>query len=644
MPYSSVFIASLPRSFQDVEPDYSNFVAMGGCPSIVALVERHRSRKSNEIRKSEENAMSLQELLDLRGLLLKASAEEEWTDPLTGKPVSPEAVNLYHMNYHHISPATVPKGIVLQGLDKRACEAREVVEQRRLDDDTRLLAAGFVQQASKGADLQVVVTKGQFVCRDSSVPRNVTVNGVSVGEPAKVSYRGSVSYKELISALPLAPAWFTSHWWGEPVLEFIACCETHAKLRQLGTDASYWVCAYANRQHELHAEISENPDETSFRRAMHLATGVLLILDDRAMPFRRIWCCFELHRTMKEEGGKLLDIVTSHEDRPQLLSDGLLPGEETWAKKRREMKFPMQLLSEGMRCCLEQGLASVDIDRIRILNAMQSRHAQSLSDASVLDRLEHAQDKRCYELANAALRARFALAAFPQAVLRGLVQRFDPAKSKLSLPQILAAHQDLKVVSLDLRNIDELTDDTLRGLGNNLPLNIEVLELQCGGCNALSGPGLKAILSGLGGCIREICLNFSACKNLSVGENMFKNRLPSTVTKYRLSLGKCPKIVDATFCAIVRSLPARLSDLLLDFRGCGQLSDASLDCFRKQLPSWSLQRLELHMRDCNQISARELRRTIDNFPFGIRHFEGSFRGTGIGREFASLEEALSWHP
>ena len=39
------------------------------------------------------------------------------------------------------------------------------------------------------------------------------------------------------------PQWFISHWWGEPVLDFIKCTEKHARVRELGEDACYWVCA-----------------------------------------------------------------------------------------------------------------------------------------------------------------------------------------------------------------------------------------------------------------------------------------------------------------------------------------------------------------------------------------------------------------
>ena len=41
------------------------------------------------------------------------------------------------------------------------------------------------------------------------------------------------------------PQWFISHWWGEPVCDFIKAVERHAAARGLEDTAAYWVCAYA---------------------------------------------------------------------------------------------------------------------------------------------------------------------------------------------------------------------------------------------------------------------------------------------------------------------------------------------------------------------------------------------------------------
>jgi hypothetical protein len=70
--------------------------------------------------------------------------------------------------------------------------------------------------------------------------------------------------------------------------------QKHAAVRGLSESLdAYWVCAYANNQHELEAAITKDPMESSFLKALALAVGVLLILDPSATPFKRLWCMFE---------------------------------------------------------------------------------------------------------------------------------------------------------------------------------------------------------------------------------------------------------------------------------------------------------------------------------------------------------------
>ena len=61
--------------------------------------------------------------------------------------------------------------------------------------------------------------------------------------------RGGVTHIELMASAAQLPKWFVSHWWGEPVVEFLACLTAHAKDRQLKKlSAAYWVCAVRTRQ------------------------------------------------------------------------------------------------------------------------------------------------------------------------------------------------------------------------------------------------------------------------------------------------------------------------------------------------------------------------------------------------------------
>ena len=74
-----------------------------------------------------------------------------------------------------------------------------------------------------------------------------------------------------------------SHWWGESVKAFISCVLEHARLHELGEDALYWVCAYANNQHELGADLAEDPLDSSSAAARLLALlGPCCVLASRA--------------------------------------------------------------------------------------------------------------------------------------------------------------------------------------------------------------------------------------------------------------------------------------------------------------------------------------------------------------------------
>ena len=48
--------------------------------------------------------------------------------------------------------------------------------------------------------------------------------------------------QELLSSEACPPVWYCSHWWGEPIRDFVNCCQEHANVRRLGDQGSYWVC------------------------------------------------------------------------------------------------------------------------------------------------------------------------------------------------------------------------------------------------------------------------------------------------------------------------------------------------------------------------------------------------------------------
>ena len=72
---------------------------------------------------------------------------------------------------------------------------------------------------------------------------------------------------------------------------FITTGPTTSAASRNSVETNWTKGAYANNQHQLNAEIKENPRKTSFYRAIKLCVGVLLILDSDATPFTRSLGC-----------------------------------------------------------------------------------------------------------------------------------------------------------------------------------------------------------------------------------------------------------------------------------------------------------------------------------------------------------------
>ena len=232
-------------------------------------------------------------------------------------------------------------------------------------------------------------------------------------------------------------------------------------MRRLNdASANYWVCGYANRQHELELEIGRDITESSFYKALNVADGLLLILDQDATPFSRIWCDYELYASITAPD-KMLDIVTmaqlpgKSQAGAQMLSKSPLPGESAVAKSVREQSFPLSLLLQGLQVCLEKGEATIQKDKDGILFEMGS-HADLTTGAG--QELLQQNLKR----ANDALHSTFAILAWPQAMQRGTLLDFGKnakgsvlGKQKLKLPEILAMDDAREVLELSLAHFED---------------------------------------------------------------------------------------------------------------------------------------------------------------------------------------------
>ena len=119
------------------------------------------------------------------------------------------------------------------------------------------------------------------------------------------------AFVEMVARSTQSPRWFVSHWWGEPLVNTVACLARHSA--DYGTDAAgeavpggtsedtpYWVCAFAINQWARGDELNTSPGNTAFHRAMSLSEGTLSILDKEGRCFSRLWPCHEVHVTLND--------------------------------------------------------------------------------------------------------------------------------------------------------------------------------------------------------------------------------------------------------------------------------------------------------------------------------------------------------
>lgn len=239
------------------------------------------------------------------------------------------------------------------------------------------------------------------------------------------------SGQSIVNTLPSTggsqpPRLFVSHWWGEPVADFIRCVEQ--LLRDFScnykeehdrngggitADTPIWLCAYANNQWLLDEAITEDPSESSFTKAMEVAEGrTITILDKEGEVFCRIWCCFELFLVFmglkmndattaivqKGEGSDAKDIMwcvytafdhtykhfRGYEEEREVV--GIVSGGApidrgyTYWTVARERPFPFRLISMAPKIKIEDGMASQEPDRVHILNVVVGKTSAHIND------------------------------------------------------------------------------------------------------------------------------------------------------------------------------------------------------------------------------------------------------------------------
>jgi len=540
------------------------------------------------IPETDRRAMTLKELLGVHNVIAEQCLQEAWVDVISGRPQFPEEVTLYGLNCYHLSPSTAVEFVLLEGLKCSGAMAEQQVVQSNpasLSHYSCPMAVGEVMKDFEdGSTLKVKLLRGRFQSSAVAAGACVSIEGRSCGVPTAVTSPNSVSYKELVSSEEQVPLWYTSHWWGAPVFNFVSCCETHAKLRGL-TNPSYWVCAYANRQHDLDAEINvSHLQETSFFKAMQHAEGVLLILCETAMPFQRMWCSFELYVTItankKVDGtaSKMLDVATVSEGKAMIIVEDLLPDEPRRAKMVRQKCFPLLHLEKGMIDSLEQGACYLESDRNKILDFMA---ADCQEPGSWTDKRRLA-----LKYANEALNAYFALASWPYGIRQNRVHDFEAEDGvrRIDLPSILRVDSKRDSLKFSLAHFHEVTNADIELIAQGLPPNLKFLELDLEGCNLITS--LHA----------------------------FKGCLPRGLLSFRLSVRSCNLMHDHAIITLAKELNGLqcLTEFVLDCGYCKELTYGALAALAKNMPE------SVKSQQCQVL----------------------FRGTEVDKDFKTLEDLI----
>lgn len=476
-----------------------------------------------------------------------------------------------------------------------------------------------------------------------------------------VTYEEKCSFVEwlTLNAAEQIPSWFVSHWWGEPVENFIQCLRIHQRIRNI--KPAYWVCAYCNNQHELGVELSPNPCETSFYKAMQQCMGVVLVLDDQATPFTRIWCSFEASLCITNPALKF-DIATivpgawwteddvdseaafqgeldpdfdedafdmNEADYGWLLIDVADRDHDLGRGQSYEEGFPLGIFEKALTLQVENANATAVIDKVRILNSIAGAREEDLDK-------EPQAEHEAYLRINRKLRARYALP--------GLRLAFDTG-SELIPTFCRALREDIYTKKREFKfQMAAFDDDRLRDLATALSPQLEELLLDFedapvgdeGLCSL--GKELPANLKRLVVKLRKNTMPFNfgpAAYNSGVMKAAYVEREQKAIKV---------EVSDEGISSIVASgLLDSLQDFKLTLGGFQNLKGLGLqNLARAACASRNLVRLSIYTSDCIHIDSSALAGFRDGLSPRLQRLELCLQGCSVGQDgMMDLSQGMS---
>jgi len=157
-----------------------------------------------------------------------------------------------------------------------------------------------LQQLKALNELVEVVLKTIEVRDPSRDPGFITLENVNLYHlnelfVLRLTEKEVCSFAELVMDAPQDPVWFVSHWWGTPWRDSLAMLSFHSQVHELSEASPYWICTFANNQHNLEELNTSDLLDTPFVRAIMSSScmGTVMLMNENAEPFRRTWCTLE---------------------------------------------------------------------------------------------------------------------------------------------------------------------------------------------------------------------------------------------------------------------------------------------------------------------------------------------------------------
>ncbi len=250
------------------------------------------------------------------------------------------------------------------------------------------------------------------------------------------------------------------------------------------------VQAYANNQHKISEEILTNP----FLKAMSICEGTVGILDAGCVVYSRIWCIFELFKSvMGDNINYEFDVYTERDGGSGAvgITHGYIPsdGNNPFVKTERESEFLLDRILQSINVDVKQAKASLETDRKLILNTISGR---SIDDPVVDD-----HDK--YDELNNILRGIFVAPALDR-----IIEEEDVHTITRCLDVFKASNS--RIINLDLIYCSRFDDEILIKLADSLPPTLTEFTLSSKG-SSVTVYGINAFVGKILGCPQLVRLD-----------------------------------------------------------------------------------------------------------------------------------------